>query len=113
MSTLFLCSFAKALLSVEGEEGWEEILDERINGKCNLSEVAIVANIARQCVNPDSRNRPNMREVVQQLMKLGNKRPSSTRSISSDDSSQTDGDVDVRGRRDLLRLASIPERPEL
>ena len=99
---------------MEGEEGWEEILDERINGKCNLSEVAIVANIARQCVNPDSHNRPNMREVVQQLMKLGNKRPSSsTRSIVSDDSSQTDGDVDVRGRRDLLRLASIPERLEL
>ena len=98
---------------MEGQEGWEEILDERINGKCNLAEVDIIANIARQCVKPNSYGRPSMRQVVQQLMKLGNKRPSMTRLVSPNESSQTDGNIDGKGRQDLLRLASIPERPEL
>lgn len=103
---------------MEGQEGWEEILDARINGKCNLAEVEIIANIARQCVRPNSYDRPSMRQVVQQLMKLGNKRQSITRSTGPNELSQTDGNVtvdpkvQVRGQ-DLLRLASIPERLEL
>lgn len=102
-----------ALLSVEGEEGWEEILDERIYGKCNLAELGAMANLAKQCVSASSNNRPKMREVSQQLSKLGNKRNSSRHlRTASDETAQRDTDVEAQWPS-LLRLASIPERTEV
>ena len=64
----------QALLSVEGEEGWEEIVDDRISKEVNREELKVMATLARQCVSPSSRDRPQMREVSQQLLRLGNKR---------------------------------------
>ena len=64
----------QALLSVEGEEGWEEIVDERISKDVNITELKALATLAKQCVSPSSQNRPKMREVSQQLSRLGNKR---------------------------------------
>ena len=64
----------QALLSDEGEEGWEEIVDDRISKEVNREELKAIASLARKCVNPSSKNRPEMREISQQLLQLGNKR---------------------------------------
>jgi hypothetical protein len=65
------------LLSVEGEEGWEEIVDDRISKEVNKEELKVIATLAKQCVSPSSKNRPQMREVSQQLLRLGKKRSTS------------------------------------
>ena len=74
----------QALLSDEGEEGWEEIVDERISKDVNITELKAVATLAKQCVSPSSQNRPKMREVSQQLLRLGNKRQSRSIKMVSD-----------------------------
>lgn len=103
-----------ALLSVEGEEGWEEILDDRISGSINRAELRALASLARQCVSPSSHNRPRMREVTQQLSRLGMRRNSSRierNRVAADDTSQAKKAEEPRA--DLSRLASIPERIEV
>lgn len=104
----------QALLSVEGEEGWEEILDDRISGSINRAELRALASLARQCVSPSSHNRPRMREVTQQLSRLGMRRNSSRierNRVAADDTSQAKRAEEPRA--DLSRLASIPERIEV
>ncbi|KAI5063171.1 hypothetical protein GOP47_0021718 [Adiantum capillus-veneris] len=102
-----------ALLSVEGEEGWEEILDEKIYGKCNRAELGAMANLAKQCVSASSQSRPRMRDVSLQLSKLGSKKASNRHLRNASDASiQRDLDVEAQ-RPSLLRLASIPERSEV
>ncbi|KAH7430263.1 hypothetical protein KP509_09G091100 [Ceratopteris richardii] len=103
-----------ALLSVEGEEGWEEILDERIYGQCNLPELAAMANLAKQCVSTNSYDRPRMRDASLQLSKLGSSKfiNQSRRNAPSDDSSRRDLDIGTQLPA-LLRLASIPEKVEV
>lgn len=102
-----------ALLSVEEQEGWEEILDDRIYGKCNLAELGAIANLARQCVSASSHNRPKMKEVSQLLSTLGNKKMS-IRHLRTKSEETAQLDLDVEGQRpSLLRLASIPERTEV
>ncbi|KAH7404751.1 hypothetical protein KP509_15G041100 [Ceratopteris richardii] len=103
-----------ALLSVEGEEGWEEILDERIYGQCNLPELAAMANLAKQCVSTNSYDRPRMRDASLQLSKLGSRKfiNQSRRNAPSDDSSRRDLDIGTE-LPSLLRLASIPEKVEV
>lgn len=73
----------QASLSVEGEEGWEEIVDERISKDVNIAELKTVATLAKQCVNPSSQNRPKMTEVCHQLSRLGNKRRSRSAKMAS------------------------------
>lgn len=98
-----------ASLSGEGEEGWEEILDARISGKCNLAELGALATLAKQCVNSSSHNRPRMREVSQKLLRLGNRKNSGHHDknrVSTDD--QSCKAIELQ-QAELSRLASIPE----
>ncbi|XP_024542383.1 calcium/calmodulin-regulated receptor-like kinase 1 [Selaginella moellendorffii] len=54
--------------------GWTELADIRLDGKCNLDEVAAMASIAHSCLEPLPSKRPRMREVAQSLQLIGKKR---------------------------------------
>ena len=68
-------------MGMETKEGWAEIMDERMNGNCNIQELGDMANIAYKCVGPEGRRRPKMRAVAQSLCNLG-KKPSREHVIS-------------------------------
>jgi hypothetical protein len=61
-------------LGVEGKEGWSELLDVRLNGKCNLDDLGIMAAVAYKCVRKSGKKRPKIRDVAQTLSKLGKKK---------------------------------------
>lgn len=65
----------QAAMGLESKEGWEEIMDSRLTGNCNIEELGAVANIAYKCVVAEGRRRPRMRSVAQSLSKLGKKLP--------------------------------------
>ncbi|CAM6092631.1 unnamed protein product [Calypogeia fissa] len=66
-----------AALGVEGKQGWAELLDVRLNGKCNLDDLGTMAAIAYKCVRKVGKKRPKIRDVAQVLSKLGKKRSGS------------------------------------
>lgn len=68
-------------MGMESKEGWAEIMDERMNGNCNIHELGDMANIAYKCVGPEGRRRPKMRAVAQSLCNLG-KKPSKEHVVS-------------------------------
>ncbi|KAG0584134.1 hypothetical protein M758_3G186700 [Ceratodon purpureus] len=70
-----------AAMGMESKEGWAEIMDERMNGNCNIQELGDMANIAYKCVGPEGRRRPKMRAVAQSLCNLG-KKPSREHVVS-------------------------------
>ncbi|KAL2635786.1 hypothetical protein R1flu_007265 [Riccia fluitans] len=67
-----------AALGVEGKEGWGELLDVRLNGKCNLDDLGTMAALAYKCVRKLGKKRPKIRDVAQTLSKLGKRRGSNS-----------------------------------
>eukprot|EP01018_Ginkgo_biloba_P014608 Gb_28561 [translate_table: standard] len=63
-----------AAISAEGKAGWEEILDSRLNGKCNMEEVGAMAALAYKCVHKSPRKRPIIRDVAQAISRIGKKK---------------------------------------
>ncbi|KAH6834805.1 Protein kinase superfamily protein [Perilla frutescens var. hirtella] len=60
-----------AAMSVnEGEMGWEEIGDPRLQGKFNVEELDRVAALAHECVSCNAKRRPSMRDVLQVLSRI-------------------------------------------
>lgn len=59
-----------AAIGADDKSGWEEILDSRLNGKCNIEEVRTMAALAYKCVHKNPRKRPTMRDVSQALSRL-------------------------------------------
>ncbi|KAK7252224.1 hypothetical protein RIF29_36031 [Crotalaria pallida] len=57
------------LAAMEGEStvGWEEIVDSQLNGKYDVHKLNGMASLALKCVDQVSKNRPPMRDVVQEL----------------------------------------------
>ncbi|KAH7849554.1 hypothetical protein Vadar_019565 [Vaccinium darrowii] len=52
-----------------GKELWlEEIIDPMLMGKCDLSKMEIMAQVALQCVEEDKDARPTMRQVTERLL---------------------------------------------
>jgi len=54
----------------EGKVGWEEIVDEKLNGKYDVHDLNDLASLALMCVNEVSESRPPMSEIVQALSQL-------------------------------------------
>ena len=50
--------------------GWEEIADSRLQGKFDVQQLNCMAALAYNCINPVSRKRPSMREIVLELSDL-------------------------------------------
>jgi predicted nucleotidyltransferase len=55
---------------MEGEGGWEEIVDSRLDGKFDAQELDGMAALAFKCVNCVSKLRPSMRDIVQALYQI-------------------------------------------
>ncbi|KAI3717878.1 hypothetical protein L1987_69785 [Smallanthus sonchifolius] len=56
-----------AALNTEGQVGWEEIADSRLDGNFDERELNDMAALAYKCVNRSPRKRPAMRDTVQVL----------------------------------------------
>ncbi|KAE9588612.1 putative non-specific serine/threonine protein kinase [Lupinus albus] len=54
-------------MDTEGKFGWEEIMDSRLDPKCDFHELNEVAALAYKCINLTPRKRPSMRDIVQVL----------------------------------------------
>jgi len=57
-------------MNSEGKVGWEEIVDSKLEGKCDFQEVNEVAALAYRCINRSPRKRPSMRDIVQVLTRI-------------------------------------------
>eukprot|EP00249_Psilotum_nudum_P006765 c20038_g1_i1 orf=388-1668(+) len=65
------------IMGKEQKKGWLEMLDSRLNGRCNVDELEELVSIASKCIEREPRNRPRMRHVAQALSRLGPKSESS------------------------------------
>ncbi|XP_065862232.1 calcium/calmodulin-regulated receptor-like kinase 1 [Euphorbia lathyris] len=59
-----------AAMNAEGNVGWEEIADARLEGKFELNELNDVAALAYKCINRLPKKRPAMRDIVQVLARI-------------------------------------------
>ncbi|XP_073303175.1 calcium/calmodulin-regulated receptor-like kinase 1 [Primulina huaijiensis] len=59
-----------ATMDTEGKDGWEEIVDPRLDGSFDVEELNEVAALAHKCVNRVPRRRPSMRDIVQVFSKI-------------------------------------------
>lgn len=59
-----------AAMNTEGKVGWEEIVDSKLEGKCDFQELNEVAALAYKCINRAPRKRPSMRDIVQVLTRI-------------------------------------------
>ncbi|CAL0323558.1 unnamed protein product [Lupinus luteus] len=59
-----------AAMDTEGKVGWEEIIDSRLDVKCDFKELNEVAALAYKCINLAPRKRPSMRDIVQVLTRI-------------------------------------------
>lgn len=57
-------------MNSEGKVGWEEIVDSKLEGKCDFQELNEVAALAYRCINRAPRKRPSMRDIVQVLTRI-------------------------------------------
>lgn len=57
-------------MNTEGKVGWEEIVDSRLEGKCDFQELNEVAALAYKCINRAPKKRPSMRDIVQVLTRI-------------------------------------------
>ncbi|XP_072953893.1 calcium/calmodulin-regulated receptor-like kinase 1 isoform X1 [Typha angustifolia] len=65
-----------AAIGTEGRIGWEEIVDSQLDGAFDVEELNGIAAVAHKCINPVSRKRPSMRDVVQVLSLIIKRRQS-------------------------------------
>ncbi|KAG6607828.1 Calcium/calmodulin-regulated receptor-like kinase 1, partial [Cucurbita argyrosperma subsp. sororia] len=63
-----------AAMTSDGKVGWEEIMDDRLDGNFNIQELNEVAALAYRCVNRSPRKRPTMRDIVQVISRIINLR---------------------------------------
>jgi len=57
-------------MNTEGKVGWEEIVDSRLEGKCDFQELNQVAALAYKCINRAPKKRPSMRDIVQVFTRI-------------------------------------------
>ncbi|KAL3508556.1 hypothetical protein ACH5RR_027957 [Cinchona calisaya] len=74
-----------AAMNTEGNVGWEEIVDSRLDGKFDLQELNDVAALAYKCVDRAPKKRPSMRDIVQvlsRIIKMRNQKKHHKKSLS-------------------------------
>lgn len=64
------CGILQAVAGEDGKADWEEILDERLVGKCNLEEVKLLADVAYKCLHKVPKKRPSVSEVTQSISRI-------------------------------------------
>ncbi|XP_068637429.1 calcium/calmodulin-regulated receptor-like kinase 2 isoform X1 [Aristolochia californica] len=63
-----------AAMSADGKEGWDEILDQNLVGKCDLEEVQLLATIAYRCTQKVPRKRPSIGDVSLAISRIRQRR---------------------------------------
>ncbi|PWA90956.1 hypothetical protein CTI12_AA094730 [Artemisia annua] len=61
---------ARAAMNTEGKNGWEELVDSRLEGNFDSKELNDMATLAYKCINRSPRKRPLMRDIVQALSRI-------------------------------------------
>lgn len=57
-------------MTSDGKVGWEELMDDGLEGNFNVQELNEVATLAYRCVNRSPRKRPTMRDIVQVVSRI-------------------------------------------
>lgn len=104
-----------AAINAEDKSGWDEILDSRLNGKCDFEEFRTMAALAYKCIQKNPRKRPAMRDMVQALSKFQKKKV--IENLSRASSVVGDGNSEVLERIELQiaqlnKLSNISENDE-
>ncbi|XLR34445.1 hypothetical protein S83_062345 [Arachis hypogaea] len=82
-----------AAMNTDGKVSWEEIVDSRLEGKCDFQELNEVAALAYKCINHAPRKRPSMRDIMQVLMRIAKSRHHK-KSLSAATADEVSIDVD-------------------
>ena len=61
---------------MENDVGWQEITDPRLQGNYDVQQLNSMSALAYDCINPDSRERPSMRDIVLALSNYQKRRSS-------------------------------------
>ncbi|XLR41556.1 calcium/calmodulin-regulated receptor-like kinase 1 [Arachis hypogaea] len=62
-------------MNTDVKVSWEEIVDSRLEGKCDFQELNEVAALAYKCmINRAQRKRPSMRDIMQVLTRIAKSR---------------------------------------
>ncbi|XLU26778.1 calcium/calmodulin-regulated receptor-like kinase 1 [Arachis hypogaea] len=80
-------------MNTDGKVSWEEIVDSRLEGKCDFQELNEVAALAYKCINHAPRKRPSMRDIMQVLMRIAKSRHHK-KSLSAATADEVSIDVD-------------------
>uniref|UniRef100_A0A7N0UZZ3 Protein kinase domain-containing protein n=1 Tax=Kalanchoe fedtschenkoi TaxID=63787 RepID=A0A7N0UZZ3_KALFE len=66
-----------AVINTDGKVGWEEIADSRLDGDFDAQQLNDMAALAYKCINPKSKGRPSMSDLVQELTQIARKQDGS------------------------------------
>ncbi|XXG83082.1 hypothetical protein AAC387_Pa10g0924 [Persea americana] len=61
-----------AVINKEGNSGWEELVDSRLEDEYDIQELNGMADLAYRCINSSPINRPSMKDIVQELSQIRN-----------------------------------------
>ncbi|XP_078438570.1 protein kinase superfamily protein isoform X1 [Wolffia australiana] len=65
-----------AMAGGDGKADWDEILDKRLVGNCDLKQVQLLADVAYTCLHKIPRKRPSISEITEAILKIKGRRPS-------------------------------------
>ncbi|RWR93505.1 Protein kinase domain-containing protein [Cinnamomum micranthum f. kanehirae] len=61
-----------AVINTEGNSGWEELVDSRLEDEYYIQELNGMAALAYRCIDSSPINRPSMKDIVQELSQIRN-----------------------------------------
>ncbi|CAA7397875.1 unnamed protein product [Spirodela intermedia] len=59
-----------AVTGGDGKADWDEILDKRLVGDCDMEEVQLLADIAYKCLQTIPRRRPSISEITEAILRI-------------------------------------------
>lgn len=60
------------MINTEGNSGWEELVDSRLEDEYDIQELNDMAALAYRCIDSSPINRPSMKEIVRELAEIRN-----------------------------------------
>lgn len=65
-------NWVQAVINTEGNSGWEELVDSRLEDEYDIQELNDMAALAYRCIDSSPINRPSMKEIVRELAEIRN-----------------------------------------
>ncbi|KAJ8622253.1 hypothetical protein MRB53_030782 [Persea americana] len=66
------CIWVLAVINTEGNSGWEELVDSRLEEKYYIQELNGMTALAYRCIDSSPINRSSMKDIVQELSQIRN-----------------------------------------